>query len=234
MFSLPGAETYSINLKYFQKQLNFCSWNKVYTQEISNWIGHADIGEIWFGSDAAKRIVKWLNESPWVDKDDSIIDLGRKNQVNCIMPVGSELQRKLSQSCLAKYQPVIFFLFLGCGNGMLLIDLWKQSFTNLNGVDYSEKAIELATSISKTENCKINYHVGSILIDPVPGPYKVVLDKGTYDAVCLDPDDSRSKREIYKKNVYKMLEEDGIFVLTSCNWTEAELIQQFSSGKNKM
>lgn len=125
---------------------------------------------------------------------------------------------------------IITLMLLGCGNGMLLIGLYKENFKNLHGIDYSEKAIELASSISQAENCVINFTVGSILDDTAPSSYKVVLDKGTYDAISLNPDNSNKKRETYKQNVHKMLKDDGIFLLTSCNWTEDEIIQQFAAG----
>ncbi|KAJ8301691.1 hypothetical protein KUTeg_020678 [Tegillarca granosa] len=40
---------------------------------------------------------------------------------------------------------------LGCGNAAMLIELRKRGFTNLTGVDYSQKAVDLASSIIQTE-----------------------------------------------------------------------------------
>lgn len=41
---------------------------------------------------------------------------------------------------------------IGCGNGILLIELSKRGFENLLGVDYSESAIDLAKEIAKNSS----------------------------------------------------------------------------------
>lgn len=61
--------------------------------------------------------------------------------------------------------------------------------------------------------------------------FSVALDKGTYDAICLDPEDSRTKRLKYKTNVFKLLKDNGLFIITSCNWTDKELVDYFESRK---
>lgn len=52
-------------------------------------------------------------------------------------------------------------------------------------------------------------------------------DKGTYDAVSLNPDDPKSKRLQYVEKVSELLKSDGFFIITSCNWTQHELCEQF-------
>lgn len=61
--------------------------------------------------------------------------------------------------------------------------------------------------------------------------YAVVLDKGTYDAISLNPENARSQRNLYKTNLKKILRHRGLFVIASCNWTEEELKQHFEDGK---
>lgn len=60
-------------------------------------------------------------------------------------------------------------------------------------------------------------------------PLEHVYVIGTYDAVSLHPDDPKSKRETYILNIYNMLENEGLLIITSCNWTETELCKAFSS-----
>jgi len=50
-------------------------------------------------------------------------------------------------------------LDLGCGNGILLIQLAKQGFDNLTGVDYSASAIDLANAIATSRKVSITYKV---------------------------------------------------------------------------
>ncbi len=57
--------------------------------------------------------------------------------------------------------------------------------------------------------------------------YDVCHDKGTYDAICLHPDNPLEKRAQYQTNVRKLLKDNGWFIITSCNWTKDELRAHF-------
>lgn len=64
--------------------------------------------------------------------------------------------------------------------------------------------------------------------------FNVALDKGTYDAISLNPDEAKDKRMQYKTNVVSMLQPNGLLIITSCNWTDQELIQDFETRKSKI
>nr|XP_049696224.1 EEF1A lysine methyltransferase 2 isoform X2 [Helicoverpa armigera] len=119
---------------------------------------------------------------------------------------------------------------LGCGNGYTLSELAREGFTNLLGVDYCPEAITLAEKVTQTEFPHIQYKVFDILEDSVAqlGKFGIVHDKGTYDAIALNPDDPKTCRQKYIQQVHNMLDTDGLFIITSCNWTEEELIKHFS------
>lgn len=169
-------------------------WKKEYAESIERFEDYGDIGEIWFGKDCMKRVVKWMCSSSLVSKSDAVIDLG-------------------------------------CGNAALLIDLEKQGFTNLIGVDYSQEAIQLAQLIKEKEKLiNIKLKVQDLLAsDITPCVYNIAVDKGTYDAISLNPEDPAPKRKTYINNVHAMLKPGGLFILTSCNWTQAELLDHFAS-----
>eukprot|EP00099_Drosophila_melanogaster_P011258 NP_001285572.1 uncharacterized protein Dmel_CG9643, isoform B [Drosophila melanogaster] len=122
-------------------------------------------------------------------------------------------------------------LDLGCGNGMFLVGLANEGFTgDLTGVDYSPKAVELAQNIAEDNKLSITYKVAD-LTQPQNelGQFDVVHDKGTYDAVSLCPDNAKEKRALYLDTVEKLLRTaDSLFVITSCNWTEDELVDSFA------
>ncbi|KAJ9582420.1 hypothetical protein L9F63_003218 [Diploptera punctata] len=167
-------------------------WDGAYSVEMKNFEEHGDVGEVWFGEDSALRIVSWLSNSPLVNQEDRIIDLG-------------------------------------CGNGMLLVELAREGFSNLVGVDYSEKAIELAKSVARSQNLTISFEVCDLLStqNKISEQFSVALDKGTYDAISLHPDNPKHKREQYISKVRSLLKPQGLLVITSCNWTEKELISHF-------
>lgn len=55
----------------------------------------------------------------------------------------------------------------------------------------------------------------------------MVLDKGTFDAISLsDERDAASGRRIvegYQARALRLVRPGGLLLITSCNWTEAEL-----------
>ncbi|KAI9475027.1 Protein-lysine N-methyltransferase efm4 [Coemansia sp. RSA 989] len=178
-------------------------WDDVYDREINNFNESGDIGEIWFGEDAAMKMVMWVCDN--IDSPDARI------------------------------------LDVGCGNGHLLLELAEEGYTNLTGTDYSQQAVALAESIAKSRSVtdKITYLQQDFLnpneVASLAGSEKfdVVLDKGTYDAICLKPKDSaesdvdQSAIDIYPASVASSLKDTGVFLITSCNWTEDELISRF-------
>ncbi|XP_045456161.1 EEF1A lysine methyltransferase 2 [Melitaea cinxia] len=118
---------------------------------------------------------------------------------------------------------------LGCGNGYTLSELARNGFTNLLGIDYCEEAVTLAEKVNKNEFPIIKFKVFDIINNDVVtlGKFGLVHDKGTYDAISLNPDNPREHRQKYIEQVVEMLQDNGIFVITSCNWTESELLKHF-------
>lgn len=159
-----------------------------------------DIGEIWFGEDCQERLLDWIEDCDEIVQDDSIIDLG-------------------------------------CGNAAMLIELRKRGFTNLTGVDYSQKAVDLANSIIQTEELdNIKLEVADLITEDatqkyscLTRPYKVCVDKGTYDAISLMPAGDKEARHSYLQTVKSIMTPNSLLVLTSCNWTKEQLMAFFSS-----
>ncbi|KAG5343737.1 EFMT2 methyltransferase, partial [Acromyrmex charruanus] len=119
---------------------------------------------------------------------------------------------------------------VGCGNAMTLVELAKEGFANLIGVDYSQRGIDLARIVLNDNNLpNVKIEICDILNNTLPHDFKVVHDKGTYDAISLNPEDSMAKRQKYIENIYRILLPGGYFVLTSCNWTKEELLKHFAN-----
>jgi EEF1A lysine methyltransferase 2 len=118
---------------------------------------------------------------------------------------------------------------------MMLIELCAEGYKNLTGVDYSEKAVELAQKIAKDQQHEVTFKVADLLSDHSTeslGKFKICHDKGTYDAVSL-MEDAKEKRIVYTKNVATLMEDDGLFIITSCNFTEDELCSSFEGTFEK-
>ena len=61
--------------------------------------------------------------------------------------------------------------------------------------------------------------------------FDICIDKGTYDAVSLNPENSYEKRQLYIKKLCSWMPDNGLFIIVSCNWTTDELKSQFSCLK---
>ncbi|BGP49289.1 Protein-lysine N-methyltransferase efm4 [Rhodotorula kratochvilovae] len=187
-------------------------WNQVYEREVKMFNEIGDEGEVWFGEDAAQDMVDWAEEH-FPRLDGRILDVGT-------------------------------------GNGQLLFALSAAGYTTLTGVDYSPLSIELAQSILAARVASSEHTVSSpppafftadILdvalgrpvphVTPAAGDEKwdLITDKGTYDAVCLADElrEGKSLQELYVASIARLLPRGGLFLITSCNWTQKELEAAF-------
>ncbi|GMM37189.1 Efm4 protein [Saccharomycopsis crataegensis] len=187
-------------------------WNDFYKLEQTNFQSNSeDTGECWFDeSDAENRMIDFLvsnfQELPTINEDSKIIDLGT-------------------------------------GNGHLLFELYQHEdevYVNnrLIGLDYSENSVNFAKDIAKSKNLDniLFYQVdfltkykefwGNEIFQNVD----VFLDKGTLDAIALNDakypfEDGKSYLgyELYPRIIEKSIKQEGIILITSCNFSEEEL-----------
>ncbi|KAI0213165.1 EEF1A lysine methyltransferase 2 [Lamellibrachia satsuma] len=175
-------------------------WDQMYEEELKAFHEIGDSGEIWFGIESVERVVNWLENSPLTSLTNNIVDLG-------------------------------------CGNAAMLLELYKRGFCNLVGVDYSSAAVMMAEALAEKENAVIRFERCDLLLDTAEtcssmssSTYHVCIDKGTYDAISLMQNNAKLQRNCYIRNVHQILMENGLLVITSCNWTQEELMHQFESS----
>ncbi|TPX73400.1 hypothetical protein CcCBS67573_g05339 [Chytriomyces confervae] len=189
-------------------------WDEVYEREITNFEDHGDIGEIWFGEVPVVKMMDWV-ESNCTDVDVKTIDLG-------------------------------------CGNGHILFEMSELGYTNLTGVDYSAASITLAQKIHANSHADASIEFEALDFMPFsptnPPPekynatFQLAVDKGTFDAISLangvvegedgvavNAFDRAKVASKYAEAVACILESGGKLLITSCNWTEAELVEGFKA-----
>ena len=57
--------------------------------------------------------------------------------------------------------------------------------------------------------------------------YDVCIDKGTYDVLHYSSENRESTSDTYISNVSRLLKQDGLLIVMSCNWTENQLVENF-------
>ncbi|XP_053201801.1 EEF1A lysine methyltransferase 2-like [Panonychus citri] len=183
-------------------------WENLYQQEINNYLDHSDPGEIWFGKGLTMKMVKWI-----------------KSKSSQLLPDDGDQ---------------IKILDLGCGNGHLLYSLYQQGYTDLTGLDYADKSIKLvnqmASDLGIVNNLKT--YVADVLtlyksnLIPERIKFNLIIDKGTFDAICLNPDlDLNQVKSDYLATLEAILFKGrSFFMIASCNWTKDELINMFTKS----
>lgn len=210
-------------------------WDSLYTLEITNHTQDPnDVGTIWFDDCSAEdKVVAFLEESELgLDKGkSSFLDLGTGNgHLLFRLREGEddEDEDEDEQDDAAEKSA-------GGWRGRMM------------GVDYSSQSIEFAKRIAtdkrfgKGDDEYVEFvHWDIITASPEPilqGPnvngWDVVLDKGTFDAISLSEEKDAQDRRIcegYKERVVPLIRQNGLFLVTSCNWTEEELRGWFEGG----
>lgn len=64
--------------------------------------------------------------------------------------------------------------------------------------------------------------------------FDVCIDKGTFDAISLNPDNAKESKKLYVQVLKDALKDKGFFAITSCNWTKEQLLDRFGEGEGKL
>lgn len=185
-------------------------WEQHYKNELKNFEEDGDEGEIWFGKALSRKIVDWI-----IDRLRSASDCNGIKVVD-----------------------------VGCGNAFILC-LLLEKYLKLQldivgviktvGLDYSANSIELSNKIIEAHGLsgKIALEQCDFLdfaqVNKVSRgeTFDYIVDKGTFDAICLMSDDLEASKAKYIESLYSLTKPKTIFILASCNYTEEELLPLF-------
>lgn len=188
-------------------------WDATYADELSNFREHGHAGEVWFGADVMEMVASWTKSL--------CVDISQGQLMNHHDDAISEPVEQCGKD-LSTWS----VLDVGTGNGLLLQELSKQGFTDLTGTDYSEGAIDLARSLADRDGyTDIKFLVDDALETKLDKKFQLVMDKGTLDAIGLHPD-GPIKRIMYWDSISRLVAPGGLLVITSCNNTKDELVQE--------
>ncbi|GAA5825137.1 hypothetical protein JCM11251_006114 [Rhodosporidiobolus azoricus] len=200
-------------------------WDGVYAREVKMFKEIGDEGEVWFGEDSAQDMVEWAEEH-FPQQDGRILDLGTGNG-----------------QLLFAFSKAGYTSLTGVDYSSLSIELAQSILSARLAAVSSSDDDEADNDAPSLASPPPRFFVADILdiglgkdVEGVTGKgeqWDLVTDKGTYDAVCLSDEtrDGQSLRELYVATVSRLLPKDGLFLITSCNWTQAELEKAFVSEK---
>ncbi|ABN66898.1 predicted protein [Scheffersomyces stipitis CBS 6054] len=206
-------------------------WDNFYAREKKEMMDNDDfVGEIWFDENGAEEkmvdfLVEELNEEQLFNEKEQIkvLDIGTGN---CHLLVS------LADALHEEYEGTAKFLH--------------------TGIDYSPNSIEFAQAIVDRqfdpssplrENHQFEFERVDLLqkqsayLTKNASRFDVLLDKGTLDAIALSQQpledfDGKKPMNVYAGQVVQLMHKDSLLVITSCNFTEAELITLITSEKS--
>ncbi|KAH0466880.1 hypothetical protein IEQ34_004118 [Dendrobium chrysotoxum] len=222
-------------------------WDASYADDLANFHEHGHAGEVWWVTHTMERVLlRKLPSKAFLVLFVYFSKFGAE-VMDTVVAWTKSLCLKLPQYRIAvdnndgKYASDDIsnhlsgwsVLDIGTGNGLLLQELAKIGFSDLTGTDYSEGAIELSRNLAARNGFShINFLVDDVLETKLDKKYQLVMDKGTLDAIGLHPD-GPVKRLMYWDSVAKLVAPSGILVITSCNKTKDELLQEMESFNEK-
>ncbi|XP_069422943.1 EEF1A lysine methyltransferase 2 isoform X1 [Ovis canadensis] len=199
-------------------------WDAVYKRELQTFQEYGDTGEIWFGEESMTRLIRWMQKHK-IPLDASVLDIGTGNGVFLVELVA----QNSGNLYVLQYKRKMIF----CTSSRTYPSSQaKFGFSDVTGIDYSPSAIQLSQNIIEKEGLSnIKLKVEDFL-DPSTklSGFHICIDKGTFDAISLNPDNAIEKRKQYVESLSRVLKVKGFFLITSCNWTKEELLDEFSEG----
>lgn len=222
------------------------SWDSLYTTELTN---HAhdpsDRGTVWFDdSDAETKVLEFLEDHVPKSKEEEeegtcFLDLGCGNGslLFALRAEGWRGGRMLgidySEQSIALAKQIASSSQEQNSEEEEDEEKDEDEVQGQKGQQDSSKEAATKVEFAVWDLLRGDYNDGVVLSGAQADGWDVVLDKGTFDAISLSEDRDEQGRRIcegYKARVLRLVKKGGLFLVTSCNWTEAELEGWFGHG----
>ncbi|WWC85865.1 uncharacterized protein L201_000732 [Kwoniella dendrophila CBS 6074] len=228
-------------------------WDGVYDREVRVFNDVGDEGEVWFGESSVTKMRKWAQRNiPDTDRTVRILECGSGNGTLLLSFLSS-----IGPKPIKKQKFHLTGIDYCEGASILAESIAKTRIENLsedltedeedeyysnrdrNESDEGEEDeddeddVEIEKVINDIEG--IDWRTEDLLTKDLAEQWDLVLDKGTYDALCLSQDtvqeqDGRSRlpSQIYPERISNLVKQNGFFLITSCNFTEEEIKSRYT------
>ncbi len=157
------------------------------------------------------------------------------NLADCVKRYGEDIDK----SGLWKSEEFIFqkylkntdkILDLGCGAGRTTINLYKNGYKNIIGLDLAPNLINYAKSYCKKNKLDISFVLGNATNLPYKqNSFDVVIF--SYNGLMCIP--GQKNREIVLQEVYRVLKPNGLFIFTAQDRDNEKFKQSWKEEKLK-
>lgn len=184
--------------------------------------------------DSQEKFQSKLGKKEYWDSfyEEEINQFGNNDQLIGEIWFGKQVQNKTVAFIKETVNRETKILDVGCGNSAFLIKLAKEGYSNLFGMDYSEKSIALSTEIiakkaeeekyEKVKDIRLFVDDFNNINNKGEGEFDLIHDKGTFDAFMLREGNCHTTYATYITTKVKNNNET-FFIITSCNHLRKEL-----------
>jgi SAM-dependent methyltransferase len=211
------------------------SWEDAYSRELQNHVSSpGDEGTIWFSdSGAEEKVVDFLD----CYADDGVLFKDALNEHDSPPTSFLDLGTGNGHLLFALRDAGWDGVMLGVDYSKKSVDLAKQigctrSEEKDDDDDDDDKGKDSDDDDNEGKSTQPVHFSEYDIFNPALLPnapsegFDVVLDKGTFDAISLSSEkgsDGQRICESYCEKVLPLVRKEGLFLITSCNWTEDEL-----------
>ncbi|OCF31227.1 hypothetical protein I316_07196 [Kwoniella heveanensis BCC8398] len=229
-------------------------WDSVYEREVRVYNDVGDEGEVWFGETSVTKMRKWAHKHIKPKADGSavrIMEAGSGNGTLLLSFLTSPAPLQDVDSARAGGQRPPKYHLTGidyCESAAVLARSIEQSRRETlpseienpesdSDDDYDHDSDDEEQGCGKgliMNDVECSWRTADLLRSDLGGEkWDLVLDKGTYDALCLsdegiEEEGGRLPSQVYPEKIAKLVEEAGFFLITSCNFTEEEIKARYT------
>ncbi|ORX34826.1 hypothetical protein BD324DRAFT_635196 [Kockovaella imperatae] len=221
-------------------------WDQVYEREVRVFNDVGDEGEVWFGESSIKKMRDWV--STHVSSNPSpptrILECGSGNGTLLLSFLTSKSGSAQDYHLTGiDYSPGAIELARAVEKSRR-IALKNGSYESAEGSEDEDVEREgpgngpsdsNGTTTTRVINhvLPVDWRVGDLLTDTMDETWDLVLDKGTFDALCLSNTpvkgtEGKLPSQVYPEKVSQLVKEGGYFLITSCNFTEEEIKRRWT------
>ncbi|WVQ93586.1 hypothetical protein IAU59_000661 [Kwoniella sp. CBS 9459] len=228
-------------------------WDSVYEREVRVYNDVGDEGEVWFGESSVSKMRKWAQRHIKPKADGSpvrIMEAGSGNGTLLLSFLTSPAPGPGSSASPPKYH-------------LTGIDYCESATTLARSIEQSRRESlpsEIKNPESDSDDSdydseeedddedaaggrgkglimndvECSWRTADLLRSDLGGEkWDLVLDKGTYDALCLsnegiEEEAGRLPSQFYPEKIARLVEDGGFFLITSCNFTEEEIKTRYT------